>query len=369
MALRLDHFQRHKLELIGAVATYAGLVWVLNASGYLQVSNGALGILLGSWVGGFVLGMFMMPAIERHEIDANGLMIGLAVWGNVGVVVIANLAAGEIRLLLLVAVAFGIFYAATRLTRGYVVKLGLLAAIAYLVVHVILQRSVSDFELLALVSFALIVSAAVWIGLEVSKLREGFDRRNAALNEVVRRDDLTGLFNRREFFAYAAHQRALAQRGKLSFALCFLDLDHFKRVNDRFGHRCGDEVLVRFGQIAGEAVRDVDFVARVGGEEFILLLTDVSNRGAALVVERIREQTRSMRVDRRDTAFHITVSVGVAQFQIDDSIEELMNRADRALYLAKAAGRNRIEFAQNIPAAEPPRARSVNPRKSRAMTG
>jgi diguanylate cyclase (GGDEF)-like protein len=144
---------------------------------------------------------------------------------------------------------------------------------------------------------------------------------------------------------YLQRQKALADRGSLGFAICYVDLDYFKRVNDRFGHTQGDEVLKAFADIAAKAVREEDFVARLGGEEFILVLTNASVIDARRVADRLRRQTQLMVIDPKEPDFSVTASVGIAAYQPREAIQQLLNRADGAMYTAKTRGRNRVVVA------------------------
>ena len=336
---------RGRLVILGGVLIYAACGVSLSKLGYLESTQDGLLVLLGLWCAGFVATLAGWAVWSKRAPQPPSLTFGLTVWGNTGVIAISLLTPGPLRLLLMTAAGFSIIYAATRLARRYVVQLGVVTGLMYVAALLTIGHPLQGFELVALAGFMMITLTSVWIGVEIGELREAFDQRTKELNEAVRRDDLTGLFNRREFMSQAGHQKALAERGKVSFALCFLDLDHFKGVNDRFGHPCGDDALVRFARIAENAVRDVDFVARVGGEEFVVLLSDVTDDGARLVAERIRSQTSALQISETDPSFRMTVSTGIAQFRLGDTIEGLMDRADRALYHAKTLGRDRIEFA------------------------
>jgi diguanylate cyclase (GGDEF)-like protein len=168
---------------------------------------------------------------------------------------------------------------------------------------------------------------------------------NAKLHHLVQRqattDDLTGLVNRRRFIEALESEivRANAFHSPLSVVLG--DLDHFKLVNDRFGHQTGDEVLRRFADLVREHLRDVDVPGRIGGEEFAILLPETDAAGAVAVAERIRRSLRSLRpTPERSGA--VTASFGVAQLTPGETGDELLRRADVALYRAKSEGRNTV---------------------------
>ena len=162
---------------------------------------------------------------------------------------------------------------------------------------------------------------------------------------VPTRDALTGLLDRRAFVAEADRHLRLAGRRDSSLALMYVDLDRFKQINDRFGHAVGDATLRAFAHIVLTNVREVDVVARIGGEEFVILLVDTTLEGARLVAERIRTRTRGIDVDGLPANYQVTVSAGVAASSADENLDAFMSRADAALYEAKAAGRDCIREA------------------------
>jgi diguanylate cyclase (GGDEF)-like protein len=200
--------------------------------------------------------------------------------------------------------------------------------------------------------FSVLLLAMYFMASEVTALRKAFERRRHRLDTAMQqlasmamRDDLTGLYNRRYIMDVLTRQKALADRGHLGFTLCYCDLDHFKRVNDRFGHQRGDDMLREFGALAEQVVRSVDFVARFGGEEFLLVLVDADSDEARRVASRLGERTRALEVDPRFPGYRLSVSVGIAEFRPGESIESVIQRADRALYQAKSSGRDLVIVA------------------------
>jgi len=163
------------------------------------------------------------------------------------------------------------------------------------------------------------------------------------LRELATRDSLTGLFNRRHFLELAELQLEKSQRSGTPLTLCMFDADHFKAVNDEHGHGTGDDVLKAIARAAESAVRGGDVLARIGGEEFAVLLPDTEQGDAGGVAERIRVAVESLAMQSDEwQRIHPTVSVGVARSIAGNDIEELIRRADAALYRAKESGRNRI---------------------------
>jgi diguanylate cyclase (GGDEF)-like protein len=156
-------------------------------------------------------------------------------------------------------------------------------------------------------------------------------------------DFLTGLLNRRAFFERSESARMLALRMRKPIALLMLDIDHFKQLNDRYGHATGDEALVVFAQSARAALRDHDIMGRLGGEEFALALPGTGLAGAVQVAERLRESVKAAQVNTSGACHSMTVSVGVVLVDPNETLTAALARADHALYAAKSAGRDRVE--------------------------
>jgi len=159
-------------------------------------------------------------------------------------------------------------------------------------------------------------------------------------------DHLTGAPSRRAFFAAAEREHARAARRASGLGLLLMDVDHFKRINDTHGHAVGDLVLRDLVLHTQEVVRKIDYCARLGGEEFAVLLPDASLETAQHVAERVRAALdRSLQVAGATKPVAYTVSIGVAMLEEGENITGLMARADKALYAAKASGRNRVVSA------------------------
>lgn len=163
------------------------------------------------------------------------------------------------------------------------------------------------------------------------------------LARLAATDPLTGVANRRHFLERTAQEMARRQRTGGMLAVLALDLDHFKRVNDRYGHQAGDLALQAFVTGIRPYLRTTDLLGRLGGEEFTILLPDTAPHEALAAAERIRAAVASLDVVLAEDTFRITVSIGVACFGIDgENIEAVFHRADERLYAAKHHGRNRV---------------------------
>lgn len=195
---------------------------------------------------------------------------------------------------------------------------------------------------------------AATFGSYVSKLRNKLRDRNDELarlleevHHAARHDHLTQVFNRRYVMQTMKQEKQRADRTRRPFSVVILDLDHFKIINDRYGHLAGDRVLMAFSERSKGTLRGMDFVGsdgsrtfgRYGGEEFIILLPETDLGGAYRCAERIRYVTED---EPFDEVFRVTVSCGVAEYRLGESIEDTLRRADAALYRAKENGRNQV---------------------------
>jgi diguanylate cyclase (GGDEF)-like protein len=189
------------------------------------------------------------------------------------------------------------------------------------------------------------------IGGYVSRLRRNLKLANARLAGALREseaeariDSLTGCYNRRHGLELLEIECKRAARGE-AVTVCMADLDGFKGINDRFGHATGDEVLKAFARTVQSGLRATDALARYGGEEFLIVLSQTSIGEAATVAERIRRLVENMSTAVLPTGEKITVSIGVAEHESRDPVGWTIERADEALYRAKAQGRNRVVCA------------------------
>jgi diguanylate cyclase len=165
----------------------------------------------------------------------------------------------------------------------------------------------------------------------------------ARIQDLATLDDLTGLANRRRAHELLSAEVTRGQRATQPFAVALVDLDRFKRLNDRFGHAGGDEALRHFAEAARANMRACDLVARWGGEEFLLLMPETGLDQALEALERLRAQVESASIASAQGEMRFTFSAGVAVYRVGQTVADTVARADRALYRAKAGGRNRVE--------------------------
>lgn len=179
------------------------------------------------------------------------------------------------------------------------------------------------------------------LGYVMLSLVQNLDEAHRRMTRHATLDMLTGTYNRRHFLDLVGREWARARRYDTDCAMLLLDVDHFKRVNDGFGHLCGDQLLRQIAEAAGETLRQADVLARFGGEEFIVFLPHTDPLGALDVAERIRERIEALNFSWNGHSVPISASIGVAALHKNHlTLDQLIHDADAALYSAKAAGRN-----------------------------
>ncbi|TYK67446.1 GGDEF domain-containing protein [Colwellia echini] len=155
-------------------------------------------------------------------------------------------------------------------------------------------------------------------------------------------DPLTQLSNRRDALRILKREQARIARSNESLSIIICDIDHFKKVNDRYGHNAGDAVLRELAKLFTDSIREQDCVARWGGEEFLFILPQTLAVNANIIAEKIQNQLKHYVISYEDKSIKVTVSMGISQFTAEQSIDEVINRADKFLYQAKDSGRNQI---------------------------
>ncbi|MEQ8442103.1 MAG: diguanylate cyclase [Alphaproteobacteria bacterium] len=171
------------------------------------------------------------------------------------------------------------------------------------------------------------------------------NQEKETLEKLATTDSLTEVWNRRSFMDRLQREIHRAHRFEQSLTVAMMDADHFKSVNDTYGHPVGDQVLIGIAKAAKKRLRDIDIIGRLGGEEFALCLTQTSGKGGHIVADRIREDIEAMMFDGGRKDFGVTVSVGLAEWRRGETATGVLERADQALYEAKHGGRNQVKTA------------------------
>jgi two-component system cell cycle response regulator len=212
-----------------------------------------------------------------------------------------------------------------------------------------LHRGVQDF-LVEPVSDGELVSRVAAAG-RTKVLQQELIEQTRRLETMIFEDALTGLANRRFILTQLGSHVSAARRHGRPVSVAIVDIDHFKPVNDRYGHQVGDQVLVAVAAALGDHLREEDQLGRLGGEEFLVVLPDTDAAAAERVTEKLRCEVACRTVEHEGDTLSVTVSIGMATWD-GEAPEELLRRADDALYAAKAAGRDR---ALSAPASVPRR--------------
>ncbi|WP_269533333.1 diguanylate cyclase [Chitinimonas sp. BJYL2] len=210
-----------------------------------------------------------------------------------------------------------------------------------LVVRLAYAPSGSGFEMRELVFYVLVLFFGIWLALGVLLLIH--ERIAADLSFATRLDPLTQALNRRGFAEALRTENRRLIRNWVPTSLLAIDIDHFKQINDRFGHAIGDKALQQFAQLVREELREVDVFARLGGEEFAIVLMHAPMEGAHVVAERLRKRAEDLVLQSAAGPVWFTISIGIASLgRHECELEPLLGEADKALYAAKQAGRNRV---------------------------
>lgn len=192
--------------------------------------------------------------------------------------------------------------------------------------------------------------ARVKVQLKLKLLQDELKKSNEMLKELSNTDPLTQLFNRRYMMEVLDREIQRTARKGSPISILIMDIDHFKKVNDTYGHQFGDVVLVKIANIIKNHLRTYDVAARYGGEEFVAILPETPLMEAMAVAERIRIATQQTTFPNKLQSLKVTISIGAATFTIPelDSVDDLIRIADEALYRAKSEGRNRVLTLQQL---------------------
>ncbi len=359
-ARRFARRRRLRLQVLGiATASFVVDSLVLAAFVTLGVVPGAVAIAFVAWVslycGSFVslLTTKWCDRLQDHLMTAPQMTV--ASLSLAAFVLWVPQIGGLLLMLLFLVVGYGsLRMGATRAVVG--------AMLASLTAGAVLAAAGEALDIpmdtpaqraLSGLWFSLILARAALLGLYGSQLRELLRRRNAELaatfeqlEALAHRDELTGVLNRRSAMQVLEAERQRMLRTGQPFGVALFDLDHFKQINDRFGHVVGDEVLRRFVLGAATQMRVVDRLGRYGGEEFLLLLPGTEDLAdAQAAADRVRVGIADQAWAELHPELSVTVSAGVSLCRPQDTHEQLLARVDSALYAAKRDGRNRVEAA------------------------
>lgn len=266
-----------------------------------------------------------------------------------------------VMLLFFAILQSSVFHASNRMQVG----LGITATLGYGGILVWSQGGLASLswgpEWMKWTAFAAVAIGAVLLAIDISTMRLEVAERNRRLSTRVAeteglalRDELTGLYNRRHARTVFDKLGKMNQRGEVSLHLAYIDLDHFKRINDHYGHRAGDEVLMTFADLLRQYFSGVDVTARVGGEEFLVVMLNASDAQAQVRLETLRVVWESVTIVWESATIKgqpdisMTLSAGLCRVARGESVAKAMSRADDCLYRAKQNGRNGICASQEL---------------------
>jgi diguanylate cyclase (GGDEF)-like protein len=345
-ALRLRRF-------IVAAATSALLPLLLAAMAGLGYVDAAPALWSAALVGAFAVLFFVLFRAGLNLRFADPSLTGEQILAAILTTAYVSYHAGEARPAVAMFYLVALFFGSLRLGASRLFGLAGIALLAHAVViwawhkhnpAADMTGSLVDLAALAVVLPWLAGMAAYVNGMRARlsdshrRLQDAYDR----IEKIAIRDELTGAYNRRFLMEALAREQARAKRRGNTYSVCLFDVDHFKRINDSWGHAAGDTALKHFAAIAGADLRDVDIFGRYGGEEFLLILPDTAQRGAAAAAERGRAGVLAAGFPQVPSEHRVTVTAGVATSRAEESVDALLARADRGLYEGKTAGRNRV---------------------------
>lgn len=193
------------------------------------------------------------------------------------------------------------------------------------------------------ITFTVLIVFSIMFLIEIEVAFDALYAKNRRLGNLANTDPLTGLFNRRTMTEHVKEMYQDYVDYKKPFCLIICDIDDFKKINDTYGHDCGDEVLISISKKLSDIVRGHDFLCRWGGEEFLILLKNIEIDNARIIAERIREHIEAMKITYKDIHVHITMTFGVASAAESEDYEGLFKIADERLYEGKKSGKNIVK--------------------------
>ncbi|HTH07975.1 MAG TPA: diguanylate cyclase [Acidovorax sp.] len=319
------------------------------------------------WAAISVGGLMVMTAFIRSGATAGladpSLTVPQMVW-TITSGAVAYVLAGDARGVVPSVLAMILFFGTFGLSVAEVIGIGIYALLAFAcAVAATTRYNTGPFGYLDM-AYALMVlivlGGSIALNLRIQRIRARLREQREALahalavnRELATRDELTGLPNRRAMQDLMGLEHRRSVRSGRPMLLAQLDIDHFKRINDAHGHATGDRALQAFASVVRASVRDTDVLARWGGEEFVLLLSETRLDDARDLLERLRHAVAMMEIPHTDGALRMTVSIGVAVHLPGDTVDLTLERADQALYTAKSLGRNRIAVAPSTPRGTP----------------
>lgn len=321
---------------------------VLNSIIYIPVLNNS-GVVLVLFSFGVFLALFIQSYRQKTIYSLfffNLLLIG---WIFTNIRYFGWDISTQHFLLILLILCFYSGYANYSFKFAYAVVLGLIRIYLYFYSHLgipAVRLTAGMNYILQIINTIMLfwcLSLIVYMFSKDSQILEGkLVDYNAQLNDQANTDALTGLHNRRKAREYMG--KTISSSNEVCTSLCICDIDFFKRVNDNYGHDVGDEVLKKLAEIMQETLGENCFIARWGGEEFLIVFPESNGDDAYVELERLRSKIKATTFETKDTSFNITVTFGLAEYDFRTDMDTLIKEADEKLYQGKRNGRDQIVF-------------------------
>ncbi len=285
--------------------------------------------------------------VERHQ-----LVFTETLWAQIYLIAISFFFT-EMRFVMFTPAIISLSFAAFRIPLNRALILYFIAVVGYGVgcwyrghmgVELEFHNEITELGILSLIGFAM-----VFIGHDIFNLRKVLKNKNEEIKSALKRiediaiyDELTDVYNRKHLYDVMNRFAALSQRKEFVFSICYVDIDNFDSINQSFGHVAGDEVLVMISKLITGACRASDICGRFSGEEFVLVLPETNMQQAQVLARRINKQIKELRFASIHYMLQVTVSIGIAEYDKADKIDDLVRRAEEALRLAKQTGKDRV---------------------------
>lgn len=341
-----------------AWASYGLLAVILVGCGYLQLARVTpeTTILIGLMMlaSNMIFFVLIRTGVNKRFKDPS-LTVAQIIMALFWVGALSYFSASELRgsiiILFLVIFIFGVFKLSLRAFFALVA----LAVAVYIACILLLYRNkpeAVDLDIEAVRCVILMVTLGWFslLGNYIYQLRQKMSRANVDLKKAIEtieqlaiHDELTDVYNRRHMFTILKQEKAFADRAGHSYTICLIDLDNFKKVNDTYGHLAGDEVLKTFASAVKKNIRREDCIARYGGEEFLVVFKGPRSATSSLEsAERLQTLTEELTFTETLSSVKITISIGMTIYRHGEPIDALLTRADKALYMAKNSGKNKV---------------------------
>lgn len=353
MRIRTTQFLLASLLMLACV----GVLYFMQAIGVEGMGD------VDTWAVFSCAGLVVIYVLIRSGFSLRAADPSLAFWQmlyaiacNAAAFIIAGHGRGVALPILSVILMFGMFGLSMRQVMTVAVY-GLVlfgAAVGYVLQHLSTDEPVGLFVAYVFMVFV-VLSATTFLTWRLQQMSAYMRKQKNDLalafdkiQQIATRDELTGTANRRFMMEKMREESLRADRSAMPLLFAILDIDHFKHVNDRYGHQAGDVALKAFASLVQSAIRANDILARWGGEEFVILFPETDISVGFICLERIRTQVAKAEIAAGDSFLKLTVSMGVTAYCRGEAIEKALARADAALYNAKAQGRNRIVCADAV---------------------